>query len=587
MVTWPRTPAVLAVLAACSALASGQDIPVVRIPQGELRPTLMTSAFDNHTIYAFLGIPYGRVAARFARAEPAGAWEGVRDATADGAECPQWDPAAGRALGSEDCLFVNVYTRKLPPANPTVPLVFLHGGDWLAGSGSSRWYGPRYWLDHDVLLVTVNYRLGAFGFLSTGDSEAPGNQGLWDQRLALQWIDDNIQFFGGLRSHTTIMGEGSGGASVHLLQLSPTAKNLFERAISQSGTALCPGALVPESVESTTELAERLACPTAPSSAMVACLRDVSEEEICRATAHMSSRLSSAAPFGPVVDGYATEPFLPLPPSQLMEANNFRHCPWVVGINRDEGADLAYSLLTSPERLEKLNNNFAEVAPQLLRLTRSTDDPSAVSEQIRKHYFGNQPIGDATAAQLVELLTDRMFLHCTEKAAHWHSFYSTHKVFVYQWNLQGRVRFRDLQQKTQQPGDDPDHWHPGNPRFARRGGSAHELGVSQKDELLLMFSNDFTPLFDRDDPLVTELRQILNMWVTFAKAGDPTPDLAGEGIALWREIWEHYLPLDEHYLVIDREWTTVHELRSKAIQFWDSLGLNENVFKHKIVRDEL
>ena len=97
------------------------------------------------------------------------------------------------------------------------------------------------------------------GFLSTDDAEAPGNQGLWDMRLALQWIDDNIQFFGGMRSHTTIMGEGSGGAAVHLLQLTPTAKNLFERAISQSGTAFCPGALVPESAASAVELAERLA----------------------------------------------------------------------------------------------------------------------------------------------------------------------------------------------------------------------------------------------------------------------------------------------------------------------------------------
>ena len=383
------------------------------------------------------------------------------------------------------------------------------------------------------------------------------------------------------------MGEGSGAAAVHLLQLSPTAKNLFERAISQSGTALCPRALVAESAASTAELAERLACPTEPSAALLGCLREVAPDEICRATAHMSRRLGSAAPFGPVVDGYAGEPFLPRPPSQLMTENNFRHCPWIVGVNRDEGADLAYSLLSSPERLDELNSRFTEVAPQLLRLARSAADPSAASEQIRKHYFGDRPIGDATAKELVDMLTDRMFLHCTEKAAHWHAYYSTHKVFVYQWNLQGRVRLRDLPQ-SQRPAADADHWHPGNPRFAsRRSDSAHELGVSQKDELLLMFSTDWAPLYDRHDPLVNEIRQILNMWVTFAKAGDPTPDLAGEGMALWREYWEHYLPLDEHYLVIDREWSTVYELRPRAVQFWDSLGLNEHVFKHKLVRDEL
>ncbi|XP_037073420.1 esterase FE4-like [Pollicipes pollicipes] len=303
-----------------------------------------------------LGVPYGRVTERFGRAEPAGPWQGVLNATTDGAECVQWDERQQRAIGSEQCLYLNIYTSSLPPANPTAPLVFLHGGDWTSGSGSSHWYGPRYWLDHDVVLVTLNSRLGAFGFLSTGDQQAPGNLGLHDQVLALDWINNNIAFFGGLRSLTTIMGEGTGAVSVHMLQLTQRAKNLFERAISQSGTAFCPGALVPET----------------------------------------------------------------------------------------------------------------------------------------------------------------------------------------------------------------------------------------KDELLLMFSNELAPLYDANDPLVNEIRQILNMWVTFAKTGDPTPDVHGIDAGLWREYWEFFYPFDPHYLIIDRDWASVTELRPQAIEFWDSLGLRENMFKHKLVmRDEL
>ncbi|XP_037073423.1 esterase E4-like [Pollicipes pollicipes] len=561
-------------------------VPTVRVPQGELRPTLLQSAFDNRTIYAFLGVPYGRVTERFGRAEPAGPWQGVLNATTDGAECVQWDERQQRAIGSEQCLYLNIYTSSLPPANPTAPLVFLHGGDWTSGSGSSHWYGPRYWLDHDVVLVTVNSRLGAFGFLSTGDQQAPGNLGLHDQVLALDWINNNIAFFGGLRSLTTIMGEGTGAVSVHMLQLTQRAKNLFERAISQSGTAFCPGALVPETVANGHELAARLACPTGDSAPMLTCLRDASAEDIARATAHLSGQMGGAAPFGPVIDAYATEPFLPKPPSELMTENNFRHSPWIVGTNRDEGADAAYALLSDSQQLERLNSRFTELAPQLLHFARTAADPAATSEQIRKHYFGDRPIDDRTASELVELLTDRMLLHCTEKAAWWHAHYSTHKVFVYQWNLKGRMHIRDLQ-PAHPSGADAAHWRPGHPRFARHAG-AHNLGVSQKDELLLMFSNELAPLYDANDPLVNEIRQILNMWVTFAKTGDPTPDVHGIDAGLWREYWEFFYPFDPHYLIIDRDWASVTELRPQAIEFWDSLGLRENMFKHKLVmRDEL
>jgi len=574
-----------------SSSSDDSAIPEIEIPQGKIRPTIMKSAFDGHTIYAFRGIPYGRVKRRFAPAEPAGPWEGVLEADSDGPECLQWDEAQERVIGQEDCLYLNVYTLGLPPKNPTAPLVFLHGGDWLAGSGSSRWYGPRYWLDHDVMLVTVNYRLGAFGFASTGDTEAPGNLGLHDQVLALQWINDNIQFFGGIAFLTTVMGEGTGGASVHLLQLTQRAKNLFERAISQSGTAFCPWAMVPETFNNTALLAERLACPLDHSSRMMECLRGVDGEEIVRATEHMIRRkMAMNAPFGPVVDFYSPDAFLPKSPSELMAEVNFRHSPWIVGVNAHEGADMAYAWLSDPERLRQLDSQFTEILPELLSLSRSAGDPGATSERIRKHYFGSRSIDDSSASQLVDMLTDRLFLSCTEKAAYWHAFYSTHKVFVYQWNLKGRLGYRDLQH-AHKTGEEVPHWHPGRRHSVNSNGD-HNLGVSQKDELLLMFSNELAPLYDAKDPMVQEIRSILNMWVTFVKTGDPTPDFLGEDsdYSPWEEVWEHYYPFNPFYLLIDRDWQAVEKLpNTPGIEFWESLSLDENVFKRKLVpvRDEL
>lgn len=121
-------------------------------------------------------------------------------------------------------------------------MFWIHGGGFQFGSGNSFLYGPDYLIDEGVVLVTINYRLGALGFLSADVPEAPGNAGLKDQVLALKWVKDNIKEFGGNPDKVTIFGQSAGAASVHYLMLSPMAKGLFHGAIAQSGVALNPWA---------------------------------------------------------------------------------------------------------------------------------------------------------------------------------------------------------------------------------------------------------------------------------------------------------------------------------------------------------
>lgn len=106
-------------------------------------------------------------------------------------------------------------------------MVFFHGGGWFCGGGNTNWYSPRYLLDKDVVLVVPNYRLGPLGFLSTGDGVAPGNNALKDQTLALRWVRDNIESFGGDPNSVTIFGESAGGASVHYHLLSPLSRGNY------------------------------------------------------------------------------------------------------------------------------------------------------------------------------------------------------------------------------------------------------------------------------------------------------------------------------------------------------------------------
>lgn len=142
--------------------------------------------------------------------------------------------------GSEDCLTLNVYTPS-PLAHPRRPvMVWIHGGGFVAGSGKTDLYGPDYLISEDVVVVTINYRLGVFGFLALEDPSlgVPGNAGLKDQVMALKWVQKNIRYFGGDPNNVTIFGESAGAASCHFLMLSPMARGLFHRCIAQSGSAL-------------------------------------------------------------------------------------------------------------------------------------------------------------------------------------------------------------------------------------------------------------------------------------------------------------------------------------------------------------
>ncbi|XP_034250234.1 cholinesterase 1-like, partial [Thrips palmi] len=136
-----------------------------------------------------------------------------------------------RAAGSEDD--EDLGSAKLSPV-----VVFLHGGAFYTGTANSHIYGPDFLLREDVVLVTVQYRLGALGFLAAGSRDAPGNAGLKDQALALQWVQRNIRRFGGDPSSVTLLGHSAGGAAVHYHAMSPGSRGLFHRAVQLSGCAL-------------------------------------------------------------------------------------------------------------------------------------------------------------------------------------------------------------------------------------------------------------------------------------------------------------------------------------------------------------
>jgi para-nitrobenzyl esterase len=234
--------AALALTGACRAEdAHDSSAPTVTLKSGALRGTRFSA--DQNSV-AFLGVPYAAPPTgelRWKPPEPVAPWAGKRDATQFGAACPQLpEPWLTYPNWSEDCLFLNVWTRQISVSHKQPVIVFFHGGSNRAGYSQRDLLGPSLSRSGPVV-VTANYRLGPLGFLAHPalTSESPhassGNYGLLDQIEALKWVRENIALFGGDPARITVMGQSSGGVDACLLMASPLARGLFQQAILESG----------------------------------------------------------------------------------------------------------------------------------------------------------------------------------------------------------------------------------------------------------------------------------------------------------------------------------------------------------------
>lgn len=280
--------------------------------------------FERNGALVFKGIRFGR-AERFRPAVPVDGWEGELDASTYGPQCHQVPGLMEQALGasslpmSEDCLFLNVFTPAVDDAARPV-LVWVHGGAYTAGSGSMPWYeGTHLATMGDVVVVTINYRLGVFGFAGRN------NLGSLDQLLALQWVHDHIAAFGGDPGNVTVFGESAGGSSLVALMAMPAARDLFHRAfaMSPSISQLRSGERADEA------LAEFLAAAGASS------LDELADAPVERLLAAQAERLKDAVAgfsgFSPTSHGDGI-------PGPILELAAADPRPLVVGTTRDESA---------------------------------------------------------------------------------------------------------------------------------------------------------------------------------------------------------------------------------------------------------
>lgn len=507
-------------LAACS----GGDELTVTIDSGTLHGA------KTGTIRHFLGIPYAAPPVgdlRWRAPQPAAAWTGTREALQVGDQCPQSLSYSGPS-NEEDCLYLNVWA---PSGAHDLPvMVWLHGGAFIFGSGGDKYYAGDHLAEKGVVVVTLNYRLGAFGFMALPqlDTEDPtyptsGNYGLEDQRAALQWVQRNIAAFGGDPNQVTLFGESAGGFSACAQYFSSRNSRLFNHVIAESG--LC-GASILENTHQTaldqgTALATQLGCTSGD---VLGCMRAVDSQTLLDMTA--LPKPTTQTPGGPFyqtailanglpnVDGFVIEK----PLSMGVVQNPI--IDLMLGNNKDEG-----TLFHAPIYAKPVADETEYRAALAVRF------PGKVDQIVAQYPVASYPsANDALAA----VTGDAFFVCPTRRTA---TNANTNRAWIKMYSFE----------------------HPLEHPFATG------LGVFHSSEIPFVFGNDNYPLGSIGSATAL-VDTIQTYWLQFAHAS-----VDASSMPAWNQ-WIAPGPSDRQYMRFDDSGATMDkDLKGATCDFWDSL----------------
>ncbi|XP_049958875.1 acetylcholinesterase-like isoform X4 [Schistocerca serialis cubense] len=505
---------------------------LVTVQQGSLQGSTATSVY-NTSYTAFLGVPYAEPPVgelRFQDPQPAGSWEGVRNATSYGSDCVQ-----SSGDGSEDCLYLNVFVPGVPEEGAGLPVLFwVHGGGFVVGSGSDQEHGPDFLVSYGVILVTINYRLGPLGFLSTGDEVVPGNAGVKDQHLALTWVKQNIASFGGDPDLVTLQGQSAGGMAVSLHLVSPLSSGLFSRLIIQSGNFIGSSAPLEAARRNAFRLGAALGFETDDSQQLVDFLRSVNATDLLVDSSLIltdeEKLLYSYALWSPHIEAEHDGAFISEPPIQPLIDGRFLRVPIMTGVT---SAEIGFGILNQPDRINTLNNQFVESVGPCLHLS-TVEEQQAAAAKVREFYFGNDTISADNPDALVYFNIDKGSFEAADALVRKVTEITDLPVFYYEFDYRG------------------EHVN------------ATEWGVTHSGELPFLFLRKDTEYnLDPNSEEDKVRRNILRYWTNFAKYGTPTPE--ADPI-----VWEPYNNSNRSYMLMQANFSLAHDKNAERMDFWNT-----------------
>ncbi|XP_013359319.1 PREDICTED: cocaine esterase-like [Chinchilla lanigera] len=507
--------------------------PIRNTSTGQVRGSLIQVSGTGVGVHSFLGIPFAKPPVgplRFAAPEAPEPWSGVRNGTSYPAMCLQnasivnarvqmlLDVTVPSIAMSEDCLYLNIYTPANAHEDSKLPvMVWIHGGALVAGMASTH-DGSILTASENVVVVTIQYRLGVLGFFSTGDQHAPGNWGYLDQVAALRWVQQNIAHFGGNPDRVTIFGESAGATSVSSLVISPKSQGLFHGAIMESGVAVLPGLFSNSSEAVSTVMANLSGCGQVDSEALVRCLRGKSEEEMLAITKTFKI-------IAGVVDGV----FLPRHPQELLASADFRPVPSIIGVNNDECGWILATYLEFPGNESEMDRMTVQAALQSVAAQMML--PVKFADLVMQEYMGDNKDPHTLKLQFLEMMADFMFVIPGLQVAH---SQRTH----------GTVYFYEFQHS-------PSFFKNTRPSYVK---------ADHGDEVPFVFGSSSWGMpvnFTEEEKLLN--RRMMKYWANFARNGDPN----GQDLPYWPP-----LDLEEQYLQLNIPPSVGQALKASRLKFW-------------------
>ncbi|XP_051528379.1 neuroligin-1 isoform X1 [Myxocyprinus asiaticus] len=585
-------------------LAASQKLdemdPVVTTTYGKVRG--FKKELNNEIlgpVIQFLGVPYATPPTgerRFQPPEPPIPWSDIRNATQFGPVCPQtllegrlpdvmlpvWFTNSIEVVSSyvqdqsEDCLFLNIYvpTEDGPlskkqnddladndgaeeedireSGSPKPVMVFIHGGSYMEGTGN-MFDGSILASYGNVIVITVNYRLGVLGFLSTGDQAAKGNYGLLDQIQALRWTSENIAFFGGDPLRITVFGSGAGASCVNLLTLSHysegnrwsnSTKGLFQRAIAQSGTALSSWAVSFQPAKYARMLAKKVGCNLKDTVDMVECLqkkhyKELVEQDIQPARYHIA--------FGPVIDGDV----IPDDPQILMEQGEFLNYDIMLGVNQGEGLKFVELIVDNENGVQANDFDYA-VSSFVDDLYGYPDGKDILRETIKFMYtdWADRHNPETRRKTLLALFTDHQWVAPAVATADLHSSFGSPTYFY--------AFYHHCQTEQVPPWAD----------------AAHGDEIPYVFGLPMIGPTELFPCnFSKNDVMLSAV--VMTYWTNFAKTGDPNQPVPQDTKFIhtkpnrFEEVaWTRYNQKDQLYLHIGLKPRVKEHYRANKVNLW-------------------
>ncbi|XP_045782975.1 cholinesterase-like [Maniola jurtina] len=399
--------------------------PLVQTGQGLIRGL----EAEDGDYSMFMGIPYGKVKKDnpFGAAEPYPKFDQIFNAIDDSAICPQREKFNNTLTGTLDCLHLNIYVpNKASSRNKLPVLVWIHGGGYSTGFAGRYTFGPKFYVRNDIILVTMNYRLGAYGFMCLDTPDIPGNQGLKDQRLALRWIKNNIASFGGDVNKITLMGQSAGSALVEL-QLMAKQERLFSQVILQSGSAFGPWTINSSDVTAPLKLAEKLGHATEDLDEAITFLAETDPKLVIAASEEFIKFRPCLEKEFNVVEGILTEHPL------VAEMTNVRNTKVLAGFISKEQL-VAYA--DKPASYFEDLNVFSSIRSTFI-IDDDEDNFQSMEDIVRRFYIGDEEVTEAVRWNLMEFESDWFFNYPAQRSIDNYLEKGASDIFYYVFSYSG------------------------------------------------------------------------------------------------------------------------------------------------------